>query len=88
MCSFLGGKKLRLNKKLNVPTVSRSGTSVRAVAADPDRPIWFPGSTPPEWLDGSLPGDFGFDPLGLCECYLFLPYYMLLTYFTEWFILF
>ncbi|EOY30217.1 hypothetical protein QUC31_020382 [Theobroma cacao] len=31
----------------------------------PDRPLWFPGSTPPEWLDGSLPGDFGFDPLGL-----------------------
>uniref|UniRef100_A0A0F7GZY6 Chlorophyll a-b binding protein, chloroplastic n=1 Tax=Monsonia emarginata TaxID=28966 RepID=A0A0F7GZY6_9ROSI len=31
----------------------------------PDRPLWFPGSSPPEWLDGSLPGDFGFDPLGL-----------------------
>ncbi|KAL6226817.1 hypothetical protein ACLB2K_000777 [Fragaria x ananassa] len=32
----------------------------------PDRPLWFPGSSPPEWLDGRfLPGDFGFDPLGL-----------------------
>ncbi|RDX78749.1 Pollen receptor-like kinase 3, partial [Mucuna pruriens] len=31
----------------------------------PDRPLWFPGSSPPDWLDGSLPGDFGFDPLGL-----------------------
>ncbi|KAK3213361.1 hypothetical protein Dsin_018067 [Dipteronia sinensis] len=31
----------------------------------PDRPVWFPGSTPPAWLDGSLPGDYGFDPLGL-----------------------
>ncbi|XWS26567.1 hypothetical protein CRYUN_Cryun26dG0041700 [Craigia yunnanensis] len=31
----------------------------------PDRQLWFPGSTPPEWLVGSLPGDFGFDPLGL-----------------------
>lgn len=40
-------------------------TRVCAVAADPDRPLWFPGSTPPPWLDGSLPGDFGFDPLGL-----------------------
>ncbi|CDY43936.1 hypothetical protein HID58_060494 [Brassica napus] len=63
--SFLAGKKLRLNKKLSVPAVSKSAASVRAVAADPERPIWFPGSTPPEWLDGSLPGDFGFDPLGL-----------------------
>lgn len=54
MCSFLGGKKLRLNKKLSVPAVSKSAGSVRAVAADPERPIWFPGSTPPEWLDGSL----------------------------------
>nr|GMD79394.1 chlorophyll A-B binding protein 7, chloroplastic [Ipomoea batatas] len=25
------------------------------------------GSTPPPWLDGSLPGDFGFDPLGLAS---------------------
>ena len=75
MCSFLGGKKLRLKKKLSVPAVSRSAASVRAVAADPDRPIWFPGSTPPEWLDGSLPGDFGFDPLGLCECLPYICFY-------------
>merc|ERR1719321_100582 len=26
---------------------------------------WFPGSQAPSHLDGSLPGDFGFDPLGL-----------------------
>ncbi|KAJ6393160.1 hypothetical protein OIU77_022609 [Salix suchowensis] len=60
--SFLSGKKLRL-KKYTAPTAARSVTV--CVAADPDRPIWFPGSTPPPWLDGSLPGDFGFDPLGL-----------------------
>ncbi|KAJ6703158.1 CHLOROPHYLL A-B BINDING PROTEIN CHLOROPLASTIC [Salix viminalis] len=60
--SFLGGKKLRL-KKYTSPTAARSVTV--CVAAEPDRPIWFPGSTPPPWLDGSLPGDFGFDPLGL-----------------------
>lgn len=34
-------------------------------AVQTERPLWFPGSTPPPWLDGSLPGDFGFDPLGL-----------------------
>ncbi|VAH28472.1 unnamed protein product [Triticum turgidum subsp. durum] len=42
---------------------SRASFAVRAAA--PERPIWFPGSTPPPWLDGSLPGDFGFDPWGL-----------------------
>lgn len=29
------------------------------------RPLWQPGSTPPAHLDGSLPADFGFDPLNL-----------------------
>nr|XP_016432331.1 PREDICTED: chlorophyll a-b binding protein, chloroplastic-like [Nicotiana tabacum] len=61
--SFLGGKRLRVSKHV-APAGSRS-VAVSAVAADPDRPLWFPGSTPPPWLDGSLPGDFGFDPLGL-----------------------
>eukprot|EP00803_Ostreobium_quekettii_P008887 evm.model.scf_1873.2 EVM.evm.TU.scf_1873.2 scf_1873:9469-11814(-) len=30
-----------------------------------DRPVWYPGNDPPAHLDGSLPGDYGFDPLGL-----------------------
>jgi len=29
------------------------------------RPMWLPGSKAPAWLDGSAPGDFGFDPLAL-----------------------
>eukprot|EP00246_Nothoceros_aenigmaticus_P006784 TRINITY_DN199_c0_g1_i1.p1 TRINITY_DN199_c0_g1~~TRINITY_DN199_c0_g1_i1.p1 ORF type:complete len:304 (-),score=45.40 TRINITY_DN199_c0_g1_i1:568-1479(-) len=29
------------------------------------RPLWFPGAKAPTWLDGSLVGDYGFDPLGL-----------------------
>lgn len=96
--SFLGGRKLRVRKF----TSSRGGAAAASrsvtvcAAADPDRPLWFPGSTPPPWLDGrfvpdhhthessmnknfdflkvkycsvclsvcSLPGDFGFDPLG------------------------
>ncbi|XP_014499864.1 photosystem I chlorophyll a/b-binding protein 6, chloroplastic [Vigna radiata var. radiata] len=41
------------------------GVSAVCEPLPPDRPLWFPGSSPPEWLDGSLPGDFGFDPLGL-----------------------
>ncbi|KAF2562527.1 hypothetical protein F2Q70_00013959 [Brassica cretica] len=30
-----------------------------------DRPLWYPGAKSPEWLDGSLVGDYGFDPFGL-----------------------
>ena len=44
--SFLGGKTL-----LRQAEAARPSFAVRA-AADPDRPIWFPGSTPPPWLDG------------------------------------
>lgn len=34
-------------------------------AAMKNRPSWFPGSKLPDHLDGSMPGDYGFDPLGL-----------------------
>ncbi|XP_057981328.1 chlorophyll a-b binding protein 7, chloroplastic-like [Malania oleifera] len=61
--SFFGRRKLRA-RKYTAPTRTRS-LSVCAAATDLDRPLWFPGSTPPPWLDSSLPGDFGFDPLGL-----------------------
>ncbi|XP_068668210.1 chlorophyll a-b binding protein CP29.2, chloroplastic-like [Aristolochia californica] len=37
----------------------------RAAKNVPDRPLWYPGAKAPEWLDGSLPGDYGFDPFGL-----------------------
>ncbi|PON39825.1 Chlorophyll A-B binding protein [Trema orientale] len=32
-----------------------------------DRLVWFPGAEPPEWLDGSLVGDRGFDPFGFAK---------------------
>jgi len=38
---------------------------VRAEA--PGAPSWLPGEKNPAYLDGSLPGDFGWDPLGLGE---------------------
>ena len=37
---------------------------MRAAAAA-DRPLWFPGNPAPAHLDGSLAGDYGFDPLNL-----------------------
>ncbi|CAI0415814.1 unnamed protein product [Linum tenue] len=32
-----------------------------------DRLVWFPRANPPEWLDGTMVGDRGFDPLGLAK---------------------
>merc|ERR1712187_477980 len=29
------------------------------------RPLWYPGNASPTYLDGSMPGDYGFDPLRL-----------------------
>ncbi|KAH9767064.1 hypothetical protein WN944_018010 [Citrus x changshan-huyou] len=41
---------------------------------DSDRLVWFPGATPPEWLDGTMVGDRGFDPLGLGKPTEYLQY--------------
>ncbi|WIA36289.1 hypothetical protein OEZ86_007615 [Tetradesmus obliquus] len=46
----------------SAPKAVRS-VSVRAYG--PDRPLWYPGNPAPAWLDGTLAGDYGFDPLGL-----------------------
>ena len=32
-----------------------------------DEGLWLPNTSRPSWLDGSLPGDRGFDPLGLSK---------------------
>ncbi|BAT02304.1 Os07g0577600 [Oryza sativa Japonica Group] len=50
--SFLGGagRSGRLLLRQAESSSARASFAVRAAA--PDRPIWFPGSTPPPWLDG------------------------------------
>ncbi|CAK0787177.1 hypothetical protein CVIRNUC_010393 [Coccomyxa viridis] len=35
------------------------------VVSAADRQVWFPGNEPAAHLDGSMPGDYGFDPLSL-----------------------
>nr|XP_010924043.1 chlorophyll a-b binding protein CP29.2, chloroplastic [Elaeis guineensis] len=40
-------------------------TAAKKKSPGSDRPLWFPGAKAPEWLDGSLVGDYGFDPFGL-----------------------
>ncbi|KAK6943508.1 Chlorophyll A-B binding protein, partial [Dillenia turbinata] len=37
----------------------------KSVKPTSDRPLWYPGAKAPEWLDGSLVGDYRFDPFGL-----------------------
>ena len=53
-----------------------SGKSMRSVARmAADRPMWYPGATPPEHLDGSMAGDYGFDPLALGANENLLPWF-------------
>ncbi|WCJ19848.1 Chlorophyll a-b binding protein CP29.3 chloroplastic [Euphorbia peplus] len=39
-----------------------------------DRLVWYPGANPPEWLDGTMIGDRGFDPFGLGKPAEYLQY--------------
>eukprot|EP00798_Chlamydomonas_sp_ICE-L_P029602 gene29602-17879_t len=50
------------SSKLAVRTPVRGAGTVAKAST---RPMWLPGSAPPAHLDGTLPGDFGYDPLGL-----------------------
>lgn len=50
----LGTKKTA--KKIPVPKKNKGGDA-----------LWLPNTTRPDWLDGTLPGDRGFDPLGLAK---------------------
>ncbi|OUS44072.1 chlorophyll a/b-binding protein domain-containing protein [Ostreococcus tauri] len=52
---------------------ARSTRSV-AVRAASDRELWYPGAVAPEYLNGSMAGDYGFDPLRLGANVETLPY--------------
>merc|ERR1711959_248186 len=47
-----------------LPASTKKSLSIMSITTQ-NRPVWFPGNTPPAHLDGSMPGDFGFDPLRL-----------------------
>jgi len=57
--SFMGSAKA-----FQVARVSCSARRTMAVQAS-DRPMWLNGADAPSHLDGTLAGDYGFDPLGL-----------------------
>ncbi|EFJ13207.1 light-harvesting complex [Selaginella moellendorffii] len=50
-----------LGKKKGTKKVTKKSSS----SGGANRPLWFPGAKCPDYLDGSLVGDYGFDPLGL-----------------------
>lgn len=45
----------------------KATTKKASKAASGEQQLWYPSAVAPEWLDGSLPGDRGFDPLGLSK---------------------
>jgi len=71
LSSFVTGQKLRcsaptplaVSRKSVVVKASSSGKPVKAG----DRQTWFASPQSLTYLDGSLPADFGFDPLGLSD---------------------
>jgi len=58
---------LKLNGRVGSLAGARVGGRGRTTraAAGADRPMWLTGVSAPKHLDGSMPGDYGFDPLGL-----------------------
>ncbi|KAK6261652.1 hypothetical protein QUC31_007468 [Theobroma cacao] len=62
---FLTGSSSKLNRKVCFkPTASTTPSSFKVEAKKGE---WLPGLPSPAYLNGSLPGDNGFDPLGLAE---------------------
>eukprot|EP01025_Chloroclados_australasicus_P010298 TRINITY_DN1411_c0_g2_i2.p2 TRINITY_DN1411_c0_g2~~TRINITY_DN1411_c0_g2_i2.p2 ORF type:complete len:282 (+),score=21.97 TRINITY_DN1411_c0_g2_i2:1919-2764(+) len=58
--------KTLINKRNHVAVQpSRTHQAKMVCAASSERQLWLIGSVPPTHLDGSLAGDFGFDPLNL-----------------------
>ncbi|XP_078154395.1 PSI type III chlorophyll a/b-binding protein [Carex rostrata] len=56
----------------SISTTRRASFVVRATATPPvkqntNRQLWFASKQSLSYLDGSLPGDYGFDPLGLSD---------------------
>ena len=47
---------------------------LNVVLGTADDALWLPNTQRPPWLDGALPGDRGFDPLGLAKPAEYLQY--------------
>ncbi|KAF7833572.1 chlorophyll a-b binding protein 8, chloroplastic [Senna tora] len=71
--SVQAARKILGGRPLQYPNSSRKASFVVKAASTPpvkqgaDRQLWFASKQSLTYLDGSLPGDFGFDPLGLSD---------------------
>lgn len=86
---FLSGGKKSSQSLFGAATSNKVGAGVSSTsrklivtaAATAPKKSWIPAVRgggnfiDPEWLDGSLPGDYGFDPLGLGKDPAFLKWY-------------
>jgi light-harvesting complex I chlorophyll a/b binding protein 4 len=64
--STLSKSALTFNPLLQKPARQPKAVASRSsLVCKAERSLWVPGSTPPAYLDDSLAGDFGFDPIGL-----------------------
>ena len=65
----LSAHKNRITSRVNTSALKSRSVSRQSACASfvvkAQRDVWWPGVDAPAHLDGSLPGDFGFDPLGL-----------------------
>eukprot|EP00891_Asterochloris_glomerata_P004433 jgi/Astpho2/4433/Aster-00048 len=59
------GVKESAATQARINVLTRAGTAQPVPGVGKDRQLWLPGVAPPAHLDGSLPGDYGFDPLKL-----------------------
>lgn len=57
-------RPLARTQKTATQPVLKGGAGYRKYQGDA---LWLPNTSRPAWLDGSLPGDRGFDPLGLAK---------------------
>ncbi|KAK9867245.1 hypothetical protein WJX84_000613 [Apatococcus fuscideae] len=69
---FLGA---RVPQAVRTPAKSPRCLRINALSARPDRPKWYPGAQPPPYLDGTMHGDYGFDPLRLGSNNDWLPWF-------------
>ncbi|MED6191880.1 hypothetical protein PIB30_004959 [Stylosanthes scabra] len=70
----LGTKKAPPSPPQKKKEPAKPAKSAKPAFSSGDRLVWFPGAQPPEWLDGSMIGDRGFDPFGLAKPAEYLQY--------------